>query len=104
RKVIPELNRLGIMIDLSHPSTGSNKQAIELSKAPVIASHSSARSVNDVSRNLWDEELIAIKNNGGVAQAVAFAGYINSEKDSIHKAESQKILEEIAAEMDLKML
>src|SRR5699024_711117 len=75
RKVIPELNRLGIMIDLSHPSTGSNKQAIELSKAPVIASHSSARSVNDVSRNLWDEELIAIKNNGGVAQAVAFAGY-----------------------------
>lgn len=104
RKVIPELNRLGIMIDLSHPSTGSNKQAIELSKAPVIASHSSARAVNDVSRNLWDEELIAIKNNGGVAQAVAFAGYINSEKDSIHKAESQKILEEIAAEMDLKML
>lgn len=104
RKVIPELNRLGIMIDLSHPSTGSNKQAIELSKAPVIASHSSARAVNDVSRNLWDEELIAIKNNGGVAQAVAFAGYINSEKDSIHKAESQQILEEIAAEMDLKML
>lgn len=104
RKVIPELNRLGIMIDLSHPSIGSNKQAIELSKAPVIASHSSARAVNDVSRNLWDEELIAIKNNGGVAQAVAFAGYINSEKDSIHKAESQKILEEIAAEMDLKML
>lgn len=104
RKVIPELNRLGIMIDLSHPSTGSNKQAIELSKAPVIASHSSARAVNDVSRNLWDEELIAIKNNGGVAQAVAFAGYIDSEKDSIHKAESQQILEEIAAEMDLKML
>lgn len=104
KKVIPELNRLGIMIDLSHPSTGSNKQAIELSKAPVIASHSSARAVNDVSRNLWDEELTAIKNNGGVAQAVAFAGYINSKKDSIHRAESRKILEEIATEMELKLL
>lgn len=104
KKVIPELNRLGIMIDVSHPSTGSNKQAIELSKAPVIASHSSARAVNDVSRNLWDDELLAIKKNGGVAQAVAFAGYINSKKDSIHRAESRKILEEIAGEMELKLL
>ena len=104
KQVISELNRLGIMIDLSHPSTGSNKQAIELSKAPVIASHSSARAVNDVSRNLWDEELLAIKENGGVVQAVAFAGYVNSKKDSIHKNESRKILEEMASEMDFPLL
>lgn len=104
KKVIPELNRLGIMIDLSHPSTGSNKEALALSKAPVIASHSSARALNDVSRNLWDEELLAIKENGGVVQAVAFSSYINSKKDSIHKAESRKILSEIAREMDMELL
>lgn len=104
RKAIPELNRLGIMIDLSHPSTGSNKEALVLSKAPVIASHSSARALNDVSRNLWDEELLAIKENGGVVQAVAFSGYVNSKKDSIHKAESRNILLEIAKEMDMELL
>lgn len=104
RKVIPELNRLGIMVDLSHPSTGSNKEAIELSKAPVIASHSSARAVNDVSRNLWDEELLAIKEYGGVVQTVAFSSYLNSKKDAAHKAEARKIEEEIAKEMDFKIL
>lgn len=104
RRVIPELNRLGIMIDLSHPSTGSNKDALALSKAPVIASHSSARALNNVSRNLWDDELLAIKENGGVVQAVAFSSYLNSKKDSIHKAEARKILLEIGKEMDLKLL
>lgn len=104
KEAIAELNRLGIMIDLSHPSTGSNKEAIALSKAPVIASHSSARAVNDVSRNLWDEELQAIKENGGVVQAVAFASYINSEKDAAHKKASREILEEIAKEMDLELI
>ncbi|WP_313111831.1 dipeptidase [Aequorivita sediminis] len=104
KEAVAELNRLGIMIDVSHPSTGSNKETLALTKAPVIASHSSARALNDVSRNLWDDELLAIKENGGVVQAVAFASYINSKKDSIHKAASQTILDEIASEMDLKIL
>lgn len=104
KDAIAELNRLGIIIDVSHPSTGSNKETLALSKAPVIASHSSARALNDVSRNLWDEELLAIKDNGGVVQAVAFSSYINSEKDSIHKAASKTILDEIAKEMDMKIL
>lgn len=104
KEAVAELNRLGIMIDVSHPSTGSNKETLVLSKAPVIASHSSARALNDVSRNLWDDELLAIKENGGVVQAVAFASYIISKKDSIHKAASRKILDEIANEMDLKIL
>lgn len=104
RRVIPELNRLGIMIDLSHPSTGSNKEAMELSKAPVIASHSSARALNDVSRNLWDEELVAIKENGGVVQTVAFSSYLDSEKAKAHKDEARKIQEEIAEEMDMEIL
>lgn len=104
KKAVVEMNRLGIMIDVSHPSVGSNKEAISLSKAPVIASHSSARGLNDVSRNLWDDELLTIKKNRGVVQAVAFASYLDSEKDSIHKKEARKILEEIAAEMDLEIL
>ncbi|HYB96626.1 MAG TPA: membrane dipeptidase [Vicinamibacterales bacterium] len=65
RKAIAELNRWGIMIDISHPSKQANLQAIALSKAPVIASHSAARALADVSRNLDDEQLEALRKNGG---------------------------------------
>ena len=76
RDVIKEMNRLGMMVDLSHPSKGANLEAIRLSKAPVIASHSSARAVADHSRNMDDELLMALKKNGGVIQTVAFASYV----------------------------
>ena len=79
-EVIREMNRLGIMIDISHPSKEAIRQMIRLSKAPVIASHSSARSLCNHSRNLDDEQLAWIKNNGGVVQTVAFKSYLNSEK------------------------
>src|SRR5262245_7741257 len=78
KKVIGELNRQGIMVDLSHPSKESNLQAIALSKAPVIASHSAARALCDHSRDLDDEQLLAIKKNGGVVQTVAFASYVKT--------------------------
>jgi membrane dipeptidase len=76
KRVIAELNRLGIMVDISHPSKQANLQAIALSKAPVIASHSGVRAICNHSRNLDDEQLAAIKKNGGVVQAVAFASYV----------------------------
>ena len=76
KQVIAELNRVGIMVDISHPSKEANLQAMALSKAPVIASHSGARAVQNHSRNLDDEQLLALKKNGGVAQAVALAGYV----------------------------
>ena len=76
KKAIAEMNRVGFMIDLSHPSKQSNLQAIALSKAPVIASHSAARALANHSRNLDDEELAAIKKNGGVVQTVAFDSYV----------------------------
>ena len=76
REVIKEMNRLGMMIDLSHPSKGANLEAIRLSKAPVIGSHSSARAVANVSRNMDDELLMALKKNGGVIQTVGFATYV----------------------------
>ncbi len=79
REVIAEMNRLGMMIDLSHPSKGANMEAIRLSKAPVIASHSGVRALADVSRNMDDEQLRALKANGGVIQVVGFASYVKAE-------------------------
>ena len=80
KKVIMEMNRLGMMIDVSHPSKEAMKQMIALSKAPIIASHSSARALCDHSRNLDDEQLDWLKQNGGVVQTVAFPNYLNAEK------------------------
>lgn len=80
RKVIAEMNKYGMLVDLSHPSKKANLEMIKLSKAPVIASHSSARALCNHSRNLDDEQLIAIKENGGVVQTVAFASYVNTDK------------------------
>jgi membrane dipeptidase len=79
REVIAEANRLGIMIDLSHPSKGANLEAIRLSKAPVIASHSAVRALANVSRNMDDEQLLALKNNGGVIQIVGLSSFIKAE-------------------------
>jgi membrane dipeptidase len=87
KQVIAEMNKWGIMVDLSHPSKQANLQAMALSKAPVIASHSAARALADVSRNMDDEQLDALKKNGGVIQTVAFASYIKVAKpDSAERA------------------
>jgi membrane dipeptidase len=79
RQVIAEMNRLGMMVDLSHPSKGANLEAIRLSQAPVMASHSAVRALADVSRNMDDEQLLALKKNGGVIQIVGFASYLKTE-------------------------
>jgi membrane dipeptidase len=79
RQVIQEMNKWGIMIDVSHPSKGSMMQAIGLSKAPVIASHSSVRKLANHSRNMDDEMLMAMKTNGGVVQMVALSGYVKTD-------------------------
>ncbi|MGE0812537.1 MAG: dipeptidase [Vicinamibacterales bacterium] len=76
RQAIAEMNRWGIMVDVSHPSKQANLQAIALSKAPVIASHSAARALANHSRNMDDEQLEALRRNGGVIQTVAFDSYV----------------------------
>ena len=78
REVIAEMNRVGMMVDLSHLSRTAAMQAIALSKAPVIASHSAVRALVDHNRNLDDEQLLAVKKNGGVVQVVAYAGYLKA--------------------------
>ncbi|SDE29435.1 membrane dipeptidase [Pricia antarctica] len=96
KTAVKEMNRLGIMIDVSHPSKKSMLQTIELSEAPIIASHSSARALCDHSRNLDDEQLKLIKENGGVVQTVAFGAYLNTKKDSIRSEYMQVIYKEVA--------
>ena len=76
RQAIAEMNRVGMMIDISHPSKQSSMQTFELSKSPVIASHSGVRAICNHSRNMDDEQLFALKKNGGVIQVVAFATYV----------------------------
>lgn len=86
KEVVVEMNRVGMMIDVSHPSKEAMKQMIALSQAPIIASHSSARALCNHSRNLDDEQLQWMKENGGVVQTVAFSSYLNTEK---HEARSK---------------
>lgn len=80
KKVIDSMNYYGIMVDISHPSKEAIRQTITHSKAPVIASHSSARALSDHPRNLDDEQLEWVKENGGVVQTVALALFVNKEK------------------------
>jgi membrane dipeptidase len=79
KQAILEMNRWGVMVDVSHLSKGATMQAVALSKAPIIASHSAARSLANVSRNMDDETLMALKQNGGVIQTVAFGGYVKTD-------------------------
>ena len=81
KQMVRLLNYYGIMIDISHPSKEAIHQMIELSQAPVIASHSSARALRDHSRNLDDEQLEWIKQNGGVIQTVALGNYLTDRED-----------------------
>ena len=84
RQVIQEMNRLGMMLDVSHPSKASMLQAVGLSRAPVIASHSSIRRLANQTRNMDDEMLMAMKTNGGVVQINAVAEFIKT--DPIERA------------------
>jgi len=78
-EAIARLNRLGIMVDVSHGSKQTALDAMRLSAAPVIASHSAIASINAHARNLDDETLLALRANGGVVQVVAFDGYLKSQ-------------------------
>lgn len=102
--VIEEMNKWGMMIDVSHPSKQSIKDMISLSKAPVIASHSSARALCNHSRNLDDEQLELIKSNGGVVQTVAFSSYINIEKHEAYTGAVSKIIQTLAQEREFKII
>ncbi|UCC81537.1 MAG: dipeptidase [Gemmatimonadota bacterium] len=95
-QVIEEANRLGIMVDVSHASRQSMLDAARVSRAPIIASHSGARALADVSRNLDDEQLLALKENGGVVQLVALGAFVKEDPP-----EKEEALDALRQEMGM---
>jgi len=99
REVVREMNRLGMMVDVSHVSDRSFFDAVTLSHAPVIASHSGSRAITNHPRNLTDDMLIALARNGGVAQVNFNCGFISDEFiakskafEEAHPAESKRAI------------
>ncbi len=104
KEVVAEMNKWGMMIDVSHPSKEAMRQMIELTQAPIIASHSSARALCDHSRNLDDEQLQWMKENGGVVQTVAFRSYLNTEKFEARNEKIKALKEEVMDSLGMMLL
>ncbi len=77
-EVIGEMNRVGMMVDLSHAGEKSFYDALEISQTPIVCSHSSARILCDHPRNLTDEQMKALAHRGGVAQVTLYHGFLRS--------------------------
>ena len=93
REVVREMNRLGMLVDLSHVSDSTFFDAIAASSVPVIASHSSARALSDFPRNLSDEQLRAIARNGGVVNVNFYSRFL----DSAYRVRAEAVDAQIAA-------
>lgn len=97
REVVKRLNELGIMVDISHAAEQTALDVLEISSAPVIASHSGVDGVLNHPRNLSDAELMALKKNNGVVQVVAFDTYLRA-----MPAGKQDAIDALWADMGLK--
>ena len=82
REVVEQMNRLGILVDMSHASEKSFYDALELSKVPIVCSHSSARALCDHPRNLTDDQLRALAKAGGVAQTTVYSGFLRTDSEA----------------------
>jgi membrane dipeptidase len=91
RTVVGEMNRLGMLIDLAHVSEDTMRGAIEISRAPVIFSHSSARAIDDHPRNVPDGVLALLPKNGGVVMVNFYSGYVS---DAVRKWNAEETAEE----------
>lgn len=99
REVIREMNRLGMMVDVSHVSDATFWDVLRTSKAPVIASHSSARALCSSARNLTDEQLLAVATNNGVVQVNFYAAFLEDRfRDAWKATEPERHLLQLAAE------
>ena len=81
-KVIREMNRLGILVDMSHAGEKSFYDALDISTKPIVCSHSSARALCDHPRNLTDDQMLALAAKGGVAQTTIYAGFLRRDAEA----------------------
>jgi len=94
RDVVREMNRLGMLVDLSHVSDSTFFDALAVTTAPVLVSHSSARAINDVPRNLSDAQLRAVAKNGGVVNVNFYSRFV----DPVYRARAEAVDRELAAD------
>jgi membrane dipeptidase len=99
RSVVREMNRLGVMVDISHVADKTFYDALETSKAPMIASHSSCRALCDAPRDMTDQMIRDLAAKGGVIQINYHVGFLSQEFRNAEKADP-KINEAIAAEVE----
>jgi membrane dipeptidase len=92
KEVVREMNRLGMLIDVSHVSDKTMSDALDVSKAPIIASHSSARALSNVARNIPDDLLRRIAKNGGVVQVNFYSVFVDTDTVSPQSAERDRRL------------
>ena len=81
-KVIKEMNRLGILVDMSHAGEKSFYDALDISAKPIVCSHSSARALCDHPRNLTDDQMRALAAKGGVAQTTIYHGFLRNDAEA----------------------
>jgi membrane dipeptidase len=90
KEVVREMNRLGMLVDVSHVSDDTMSDALDVSKAPIIASHSSARALSNVPRNIPDDLLKRIAKNGGVVQVNFYSVFVDEKTVAPQSAERDK--------------
>ena len=87
REAVAEMNRVGMLIDVSHLSRAAMLQAAQLSATPVVATHSSVRTLCDHRRNLDDDQLDALRDTGGVIQVTAMPGFLRTRREQVPSPE-----------------
>lgn len=90
REVVREMNRLGMIVDISHVSDNTFWDVIKTTKAPVIASHSSARALTGAARNMTDDMLRAVAKNGGVVDVNFYSGFLDEQYRKASDAQSKE--------------